>query len=231
VPSVKLTEGDDAVSEKLLAVATEICARAGFEALRMRDVADKAGVALGTPSYKFKNRRGLLHAALKRAHRMTSDNLKEYYDKGLTLSAYEAALHFIWRRVQFAWDHPYETLLITHAVYSNSGQNFRKLMSHYADKNVERVLHIVQRLEDARIITLRDYRHKVFFARSYMHIGFSYTQSTALSMIDKDEITYNDTRFSVACSFESLIKGSGNPALLEQEVKAKCSDFLNEEKR
>ena len=221
-------DNQDLVAESLLTAATEIVARAGIEALRMRDVAEKAGVALGTPSYKFKNREGLIHAALDRANQMISQNLQQYYDKGLDCPAYDAALHFIWGRVQFAWDHPYEILLRSHAVYSNTSQNFRKIISRYADANVELIIHVIKRLEEAKIITIPEHRHLVYFARNYMFIGWSYTQSTALSIIDSDDITYDSLKLSVACSFESLIRGAGNPAILEDAVQKKCQDFLTE---
>jgi AcrR family transcriptional regulator len=228
VATVQNNDTDDAVSESLLAAATEIVARAGFEALRMRDVAKKAGVALGTPSYKFKNREGLLHAALERSNRLISENLKEYYEKGLPLPAYDAGLHFIWGRVQFAWDHPHETLLQAHAVYSNTSQNFREIIGRYADANVERIVHVVDRLEEAKLISIPEQRHRVYFARNYMYIGWSYTQSTALSQIDNDDITYESVKLSVACSYESLLIGAGNPAKLEERVKMKAKIFLDE---
>ena len=226
--AVNLPETDDAVSESLLAAATEIVALAGIEALRMRDVAKKAGVALGTPSYKFKNREGLIHAALDRANRMISENLQAYYERGLERPAYDAALHFIWGRVQFAWDHPHETLLRAHAVYSNTTQNFRKIIARYANANVQRVLHVIQRLEEAKVITLPEHKHRIYFARNYMYIGWSYTQSTALAIVDSDDITYDTCKLSVACAFESLIRGAGNPMTLEEAVLKKSKAFLEE---
>jgi AcrR family transcriptional regulator len=53
-------------SRRIVETAVELAEKGGFEAVRLRDVADQAGVALGTLYRRFRSKEDLLVAALER---------------------------------------------------------------------------------------------------------------------------------------------------------------------
>jgi AcrR family transcriptional regulator len=53
-------------SRRIVETVVELAERGGFEAVRLRDVADQAGVALGTLYRRFRSKEDLLVAALER---------------------------------------------------------------------------------------------------------------------------------------------------------------------
>jgi len=53
-------------ARRIVETAVELAERGGFEAVRLRDVADQAGVALGTLYRRFRSKEALLVAALER---------------------------------------------------------------------------------------------------------------------------------------------------------------------
>ena len=53
-------------ARRIVETAVELAERGGFEAVRLRDVADQAGVALGTLYRRFRSKEDLLVAALER---------------------------------------------------------------------------------------------------------------------------------------------------------------------
>lgn len=53
-------------ARRIVETAVELAERGGFEAVRLRDVADQAGVALGTVYRRFRSKEDLLVAALER---------------------------------------------------------------------------------------------------------------------------------------------------------------------
>ena len=54
----------DEKAQRILGVAFELAEEGGFDAVRLRDVADQAGVALGTLYSRFSSKEEMLVAAL-----------------------------------------------------------------------------------------------------------------------------------------------------------------------
>lgn len=210
----------------MLRAATEIIARRGFEALRIRDVAERAGVAVGTPNYKFQNRRGVLVAALDRANLLQSRALDAAYAAGLELPPREAALAFLWARVRFALEHPGETLLRSHAVYSNPGQDFRDAIARFADRNMERIRVVITRLIEDGTLSLPSPSQQRVFVRHYTFLGFSHAQSVALAAVSGEVLDEAELRLDVACGFEALLRGAADGPTLESEVLTRYEAFL-----
>jgi AcrR family transcriptional regulator len=216
----------DELGEALLAAATEVIARGGFEALRVRDVASRAGVALGTPNYKFKSRRGLLIAALARANDLHEEHLASSFEALKKAPARFAGLRFAWARVGFAIERPFETILRAHAVYSNTSEGFREVIGLYADRNLERLASIVTALESEGLVHFEDDPARTFFVRSYSFLGFSYSQSVALAAVSGEPVDELYWRRQFAMAWEALLLGAGRPA--ELELEPQYSVFMHE---
>lgn len=220
-------EEEDQIAETMLDAATEIIASNGFEALRVRDVAVKANVALGTPNYKFKSRRGLLLAVLNRATRHFEMHLEQAWQSSLSLPAREAALEFLWARVEFAMQHPHQTLIRAHAVYSNDLEGFRDAISRFADRNLERIIAVANRLHENGVVKLDTDFAKSSFVRAYSFSGHSYAQWVALSALEREPLRETEVKLEVACAFDALLQGYASPETLRNQVMDKYSDFLS----
>jgi len=62
-----------AVRERILAAATRLIAEHGIDGMTMRRIADATGLSTGTVNYHFRNKRGIVIAALEHVYRVPND--------------------------------------------------------------------------------------------------------------------------------------------------------------
>ena len=210
---------NDPVAEKLLACATEIVAEGGFAGLRLRDVAKRAQVALGTPSFKFKDREGLLQAALQRAMDLHRDALEQALARGKGLDAQRAGFEVFWARVENALEFPRETLLRANAVYSSAVKGFREQVGQSASEVGRLVFGLVLRLRDEGFIRERHDEDCVFFAQQFLFSSFAISQSAALGAVTGEAVKVEAARLNVARSYQALFDGAADAARLEAQAR------------
>lgn len=68
----------DELSERILDVAMELAERDGYEAVRIRELAEKAGVALGTVYRRFASKEDILAGALERESSRLEERLRDH---------------------------------------------------------------------------------------------------------------------------------------------------------
>lgn len=68
----------DELSERILDVAMELAEREGYEAVRIRELAEKAGVALGTVYRRFASKEDILAGALERESSRLEERLRDH---------------------------------------------------------------------------------------------------------------------------------------------------------
>ena len=69
-------------SRRIVESSIELAERGGFEAVRLRDVAAHAGVALGTLYRRFRSKEDLLVAALEQETRAVAQRIRQRPPKG-----------------------------------------------------------------------------------------------------------------------------------------------------
>ncbi len=73
-------------SRRIVETSIELAERGGFEAVRLRDVAAHAGVALGTLYRRFRSKEALLVAALEQETRAVAQRIRQRPPKGADAS-------------------------------------------------------------------------------------------------------------------------------------------------
>lgn len=210
----------DPVAEKLLAAATALIAEKGFAGLRLRDVAKRARVALGTPSFKFTDRDGLLRAALERAIASHQQALDTAHEAGRQLAARKAGFMLYWARVENALLYPGETLLRANAVYSSAVKGFRERVGRSAEHVGQLVLALVQRLHAEGDLHAPDVQAQIFFAQQFLFSSFAIAQSAALGVMSGEDVSHAAARQNVAASYEALFGGAADTDALAARVQS-----------
>ncbi len=96
--------------QQILEVASEIFSKTGYYETSMKDVAQKAGIAVGTIYIYYKNKEELLDGIYKYASTLLLDQIKK---KIATVSDPLERLHiFISESIQFGFNHPYYFLIV-----------------------------------------------------------------------------------------------------------------------
>lgn len=210
---------NDPLAEKLLACATEIVAEGGFAGLRLRDVAKRAKVALGTPSFKFKDREGLLQAALQRAVALHRKALEDALERGQALDAQRAGFLVFWARIENALLFARETLLRANAVYSSAVKGFRELVGQSARDVGLLVYALALRLRDEGFLKARHEEDCVFFAQQFLFSSFAISQSAALGVVTGEKTDMQAARINAAKSYLALFGGAADAAQLEDPAR------------
>ncbi len=73
-------------ARRIIETTIELAEKGGFEAVRLRDVADHAGVAMGTLYRRFRSKEDLLVAALELETRAMAERVERRPPKGATAS-------------------------------------------------------------------------------------------------------------------------------------------------
>jgi AcrR family transcriptional regulator len=119
------------VERRVLEAAHELAAQGGFEAVRQREVADRAGVALGTLYKRFRSKDELLIGVLEVESRKLANRLEREPPAGTTpfervTNYFEVATHYLVRKPRLG-------RAILRAVTSGDGVSAR-MLAYYADQ-------------------------------------------------------------------------------------------------
>jgi len=94
----------------ILEAASELFSKAGFFGTSMKDVAQKAGIAVGTIYLYFKDKEELLDGIYKYAASLLLDKTKQKLNKAST--PLEKISIFINESIEFGFKHPYYFLIV-----------------------------------------------------------------------------------------------------------------------
>lgn len=185
----------DERSDRIIRVAMELAERDGFEAVRLRDLAAKADVALGTVYRRFSCKEDILAAALAQQVQLLKQGIESHPFEGG--SREERLTVFFTNVTRILADQPKLTAAMLRTVASGVPDLAERVL-RYQDTMVE-IIVIVMRGDAAKGPAADD---EVFLAKMLQNIWFAALVGWTGGLFDAEEVIRQ-----VVSGMKVLIKG------------------------